>query len=89
MRKLFGILCGVVLLALCSCGNQRLFDIEADVYNYIHDVNNGKCYAITSWKNNEIGIKVVTKDYGNLYFSEGTYILVSNVCPVCGNHRGE
>ena len=68
---------------LASCGNRNFFDWEHDTYNYIHCIPDGKCYAITSWKNNEIGIKVVTRDYGNLYFSEGTYILVSNKCPIC------
>lgn len=92
MKRILSIICISILaitmmFGLGSCGNQRLFDIEADVYNYIHDVYNGKCYAITSWKNNNIGIKVVTRDYGNLYFSEGTYILVSNYCPICGNHK--
>jgi hypothetical protein len=30
-----------------------------------------------------MGIEVQTKEYGALYFSEGTYILVENKCPIC------
>ena len=87
MKKLLGIALAISLLLLSSCGNQRLWDFEYDVYNYIHDVHNGRCYKIKSWKNNEIGIKVDTEDYGFLYFSEGTYILVEDKCPICGDHK--
>jgi len=86
MKKILAVLFAVMLVVLCSCGNQRLLDFEHDTYNYIHCFETGKCYKITSWKNNEIGIKVVTEKYGNMYFSEGTYLLIENDCPVCGTH---
>ena len=86
MKKILTVLFVIILIVLCSCGNRNYLDLEHDTYNYIHCIETGKCYKITSWKNNEIGIKVVTEKYGNMYFSEGTYILIENDCPVCGTH---
>ncbi len=90
MKKLIlSILLAAVLLftslSLTSCGNQDYFDMEQDTYKYVHCISSGKCYKIKSWKNNEIGIKVTTESYGIMYFSEGTYILVGDKCPIC-NH---
>jgi len=75
----------IIVFVMTSCGNRNYWDWEHDTYNYVHYIPENKCYAITSWKNNEIGIKVETKEYGILYFSEGTYILIGNKCPIC-NH---
>ena len=73
----------VSVVVLASCGNKRLFDFENDTYNYIHCIADGKCYKLKSWKNNDVGIKVVTENYGAMFFSEGTYILIENHCPIC------
>ena len=86
MKKVLGILFVGISILLASCGNQRIGDWEWDTYNYIHCLETGKCYKISSWKNNEIGIKVVVENYGNMYFSEGTYILVESKCPICSAH---
>jgi hypothetical protein len=56
-------------------------------FNYIHNTITDECYELKSWKDNEMGIEVKTAEYGSLYFSEGTYILVEDECPIC-NKRG-
>ncbi len=90
MKKILSII-GILILSagmifsLSACGNQRLFDYEWDTYKYIHCLSTNECYEIKSWKNNEIGIKVETKEYGILYFSEGTYILIGEKCPICAH----
>ena len=40
--------------------------------------------TLNSWKNDDVGIEVNTKEYGSIFLSEGTYILYNNTCPVCG-----
>ena len=41
--------------------------------------------SIKSWKGWETGIEVNTKDYGSMFLSEGTYILLRGIgdCPIC------
>ena len=42
--------------------------------------------AIKSWKEGGMGIEVNTKDYGSMFLSDGTYILLRGIgdCPICG-----
>jgi len=80
------LLAGVFIFTLTSCGNRHYIDFEFDNYKYVHSLTTGECYEIQSWTNMDVGIKVKTKEYGILYFSEGTYILVGEKCPVC-NHE--
>ena len=42
-----------------------------------------KCFEISSWRDTEIGCEVKLKNGGSLWLSEGTYILVSDKCPIC------
>lgn len=83
MKKLLSIVLGLSLLILCSCGNRAYFDFEHDTYKHLHCFETGKCYNIESWKDMKVGIKITTKEYGILYFSEGTYMLVGEKCPIC------
>lgn len=53
-------------------------------YTKVHCTVNNVCYKIDSWYDNDMGIEVKTKDYGSMYFSEGTYILIEDKCPICG-----
>ena len=59
----------------CGLGNYN--------FNKVHCITTNECYTIISWHNNEMGIEVKTSEYGTLYFSEGTYILVEKECPIC------
>jgi len=88
MKKL---LLSIVLLFVCiitlvGCGNRHYWDMEFDEYKYVHCFITDECYKIVSWTDMEVGIKVETAEYGILYFSEGTYILIGDKCPIC-NHK--
>ena len=85
-RILLTLLIIISTLSLASCGNRHYFDLEFDTYTYVHCFETNKCYKISDWTDMEVGIKVKTVDYGILYFSEGTYILVGDKCPIC-NHK--
>lgn len=84
MKKLKAVVLGLMTLVLCSCNQgigwgQLKFE---KVHISIGDTS--KCVEITSWYDSEgAGIEVKTKDYGSLFLSEGTYILVSDKCPIC------
>ena len=43
------------------------------------------CKEILNWHDNEIGCEVTLKDRNSLYLSEGTYILIKDKCPICGD----
>lgn len=88
MKKIKFILCSLlVLIVLCSCGNKN-YGFGNYEFNYIHNTVTDECYELKSWIDNEMGIEVKTAEYGSLYFSEGTYILVEDECPICSK-RGD
>ena len=62
----------------CSPGNYN--------YNRVHISVGGKelCKEILNWHDNDIGCEVALKDGNSLYLSEGTYILIKDKCPICG-----
>ena len=75
-----------LLLCFCSCN----MSMGPGSYNYEHiHVSNGAndafCATVEKWYDNETGIEVKTKEYGNIYVSEGLYILIpeANKCPFC------
>ena len=93
MRKslIFAALVAVLLiitfgLLLTGCGNMSLGPGNYD-FNKIHiDTHQfSGCVGITKWYDNETGIEVSTKN-GNYYFSEGTYFLVEDKCPICDKY---
>ena len=86
MKKILYIILSLIILStfiLTSCN----MNIGFGHYNFkkIHICvgNVNKCIEINSWHNNEIGVEVHSKEFGSLYFSEGTYFLVENKCPIC------
>ena len=86
MKKIRFILCSLlVLLVLAGCNAGLIGNYE---FNYVHSLTTNECYRITKWiEDSTPGIEVKTVRYGNLFFSEGTYILVEDECPICG--KGE
>ena len=72
----------LVLVALTGCGNMSL-GLGNYTFTHVHNLHTNECYEIVKWHDNEMGIEVKTKEYGTLYFSEGSYILVENECPIC------
>jgi hypothetical protein len=81
MKKISLVLFLCFALFLCSCNENIGFG--KFYFGKIHCTTTNECYELKSWRNNEMGIEVQTKEYGALYFSEGTYILVENKCPIC------
>lgn len=84
----------VVVLAvfLCpmfsSCGNMDIIGIGTYTFKYVHIINggNGKCVEIRSWINNDSnanGIEVTLTDGTGMFFSEGSYYLSEDKCPLC------
>lgn len=75
------------ILITCSCGNMSM-GMGSYKYEHIH-VSNGAndafCATVIQWYDNETGIEVKTEEYGNIYISEGLYILIpeANKCPFC------
>ena len=93
MRKslIFALLVAVLLiitfgLLLTGCGNMPLGPGNFS-FNKIHIDSHqfSGCVEITKWYDNETGIEVSTKN-GNYYFSEGTYFLVEDKCPICDKY---
>lgn len=73
----------VTVLSACNMamgmGNFEFNKIHIDTYHY------SGCFTIQKWYNNESGIEVKTKEAGSMFLSEGTYILIEDKCPFCGN----
>lgn len=93
MRKslIFTMIIAILLVSTCGllmsgCGNKGVGPGNFD-FNKIHiDIHQfSGCIEITKWYDNATGIEVSTKD-GNYYFSEGTYFLVEDKCPICDKY---
>ena len=72
---------------LCSCGNMNVWGIGNYNFRHIHftDMVEGKCATVIQWYDNSEGIEVQTQEYGSLFLSEGSYILIEDGsrCPDC------
>lgn len=82
--KLF-LLAAVATLSLASCSNMSITWGELN-FEKVHIIagDYNSCVAIKSWHDDDLGIEVKLKDKdGSLFLSEGTYILVSDYCPIC------
>lgn len=89
MKKIFAIvLCLVMVLAVCTgCGNENWgFGNYTFTHVHVSDAVEGHCATIESWHDNESGIELHTKEFGDIYCSEGTYFLFADEsgCPFCG-----
>lgn len=86
MKKLIAIfVVMVLLLALCSCGNES-YGLGNFSFKKVHvSTYDGKsaCLTVEKWHDNSTGIEVKTKEKGSLFLSEGTYILCEDKCPIC------
>ena len=71
---------------LTGCGNEN-WGFGNYTFRHVHISNdvNGYCAEINSWHDNESGIELHTKEFGNIYCSEGTYFLFEDQsgCPFC------
>lgn len=84
---IIGALLVMLSVLLCSCGNQNVFGLGNFTFRHIHftDMVEGKCATVIQWYDNSEGIEVQTQEYGSLFLSEGSYILVEDGsrCPYC------
>ena len=84
MKKIIVIILALItVLTLTSCnmgavGSYTFTDI------HICDFGGNACHAkIIKWYDGEEGIEVSTEEFGQLFLSEGTYILFNGTCPIC------
>ena len=84
MKKILAVLIScMTVFTLSGCGNKSL---SMGNYSFtkvhIFSTQGDVCCKVETWYDTEIGIKVQT-DNGDLFLSEGTYMLVENYCPIC------
>ena len=76
----------LILFMFASCGNEN-WGFGSYTFTHVHigDGNTGHCATIDSWHDNELGVELHTTEFGNIYCSEGTYILFGDgsKCPYC------
>lgn len=87
--KFIALMC-ILTTMLAGCGNM---DVGPGSYTFekVHIDIDGYtgCFELDGWRDNEgQGIEVRLKDYGAMFLSEGTYILVENECPICDSKAG-
>ena len=87
MKKIIAIICVFVMCcSLCACGNEN-WGVGNYTFRHVHVSDNieGYCAEVNSWHDNETGIELHTKEFGNIYCSEGTYFLfeAQEGCPFC------
>ena len=88
MKRLIAVLAlvGSLCVNLTGCGNQ---DIGFTNYTFRHvhfsDTVESHCATIKTWCDNSSGIELKTEECGDIFLSEGTYILFdeANHCPFC------
>lgn len=77
----------VMCACLAGCGNMALIDPGTFTFNHLHSdtYHDPMCFTVEKWWDNENGIEVQTKECGNMYFSEGDYVLIEKAekCPYC------
>ena len=88
--KLIAFAC-IMITMLTGC--NKAYGIGNYSFKKIHIDMDGVscCLDIKSWHDTDgAGIEANTKDYGSLFLSEGTYILVEDECPICDSKtKGE
>lgn len=89
MKKLIAILIALAMV-LSGCGNASLVSVHA-TYQKVHVDTphfNG-CLTVERWylSENDTGFECDTLEAGNVWLSEGTYILLDGTkpCPFCND----
>ena len=91
MKKLIILTMSLILtiftFTLSGCGNMS-FSLGNYNFRKVHISTPGgfdKCCELDNWYDNERGCEVKLKNGSSIYLSEGTYILVEDYCPICGD----
>jgi hypothetical protein len=87
-KKIFAVIMALIMmLSLCSCTTNEDWGFGNYEYYHVHisDGAEGHCATVTSWHDNEMGVELHTKEFGDVYCSEGTYFLFGEAsrCPFC------
>ena len=77
----------ILAFALTGC-NMRLVGNYKYTRVHIFYPDYEECLEISHWTDSEMGIEVDTKKYGNIFISEGHYLLCKDTCPIC-SHKNE
>ena len=88
MKKIISIILFLtILFVFCAMASSCNVSVGPGSYSFkkVHICAGGvnKCIEISKWHDNEVGVEVYSETYGALFFSEGTYILVGDKCPIC------
>ena len=89
MKKIFVVVLVIIMACtfLVGCGNEN-WGIGNYTYTHVHVGDaEGYCATVNSWHDNELGAELHTKEFGDIYCSEGTYILFGDgaKCPFCNS----
>lgn len=77
-------ICALMLMCCVGCnmscgpGSYEYKKVHVDTYHY------DMCLNVISWVDSDSGIEVRTKEAGSIFLSEGTYIMIHDYCPFCG-----
>lgn len=79
----------VIMLLTCILAgcNMRLVGNYKYTRVHIFYPDYEECLKIDSWTDSEMGIEVDTKKYGNIFISEGHYLLCKDECPICSHKK--
>ena len=87
MKKIVAIVLCVISLCfvLTGCNENWGFGNYSFTHVHISDGSAGYCAEVNSWHDNELGVELHTKEFGDIYCSEGTYFLFADGanCPYC------
>ena len=76
----------ILMLSLTACGNMSM-GLGNYTFTHVHftDMTESHCATVEKWYDNSEGIEVMTKEFGSLYLSEGSYIMFGEGvrCPFC------
>lgn len=88
MKKVICVILVAILLCVSLCACNMSVGIGNYSFKHVHFAvdNEGHCADVASWHDNELGCEVNTEQYGSLYLSEGSYIMIesADTCPYCG-----
>ena len=82
MKKIVSLILIILCVITMSSCNMSV-GLGNYTFKKIHCTVSNECYSIINWHDNDRGVEVKTTEYGAIFFSEGTYILVEDRCPIC------
>ena len=81
--KKFNVILSLIMVVLMTTACNQSLGLGNFNYEKIHCFKTNECYTIIKWYDDSTGVEVKTEEYGSIFFSEGTYILVEETCPIC------